>query len=80
LEVRDMLAVLSGHGSWPWFFVFPVLWLSVIVAFAFLFRRRRWGHWHGGSGEAVLGERYARGEITEEEYRQRITVLREASR
>ena len=49
----------------------------MIVTLAFLFR---WGHWHGGSGEAVLAERFARGEITEEEYRQRISILRKGSR
>ena len=54
--------------------------VTIIVAVAFLFGRRRWGHRHGGSGEEVLGERYARGEITEQEYRQRIAVLREESR
>jgi hypothetical protein len=31
-------------------------------------------------GEAVLGERYARGEITEDEYRERLRVLRDAGR
>ena len=30
------------------------------------------------SGEAVLGERYARGEITEEEYRERLRVLKDS--
>ncbi|MBA2273203.1 MAG: SHOCT domain-containing protein [Actinobacteria bacterium] len=29
------------------------------------------------SGEAVLAERYARGEVTEEEYRDRLAVLRQ---
>lgn len=75
-----MLAVVCDHvwGGGPWFLLFPLFWLAVIVTVAFLFRRRRWGHWHGGgSGESVLGERYARGEITEEEYRRRIAVLRE---
>ncbi|HEX2090061.1 MAG TPA: SHOCT domain-containing protein [Actinomycetota bacterium] len=32
------------------------------------------------SGEAVLAERYAKGEISEEEYRQRKAVLREGRR
>ena len=31
----------------------------------------------GDSAVAVLGERYARGEINEDEYRQRLGVLRE---
>ena len=77
-----MLAAWCGHGwgAGPWFLLFPVLWIAVIVGVAFLLRRGRWGHQHGSSGEAVLGERYARGEITEDEYRQRIAVLRQRSR
>ncbi|CAN5362248.1 hypothetical protein BH20ACT24_BH20ACT24_21630 [soil metagenome] len=72
-----MLAAWSGYG-WgpgPWFLVFPLFWFAVIVGLAFWFRRRR-DHGHIGSGEAVLAERYARGDITEEEYRQGIAVLR----
>ncbi|HYV01594.1 MAG TPA: SHOCT domain-containing protein [Actinomycetota bacterium] len=75
-----MLATWAGHAGGPWFLVFPLFWLAVIVTLAFLFRRRRWGHGHPSPGEAVLGERYARGEITEDEYRQRMAVLRNASR
>jgi putative membrane protein len=30
----------------------------------------------GGGAEQVLSERYARGEIDEEEYRERLSVLR----
>ncbi len=76
-----MLAAWCGHGwgGGPWFPWFPLFWIAVIVTVAFLFRRGRWGHWHGGSGEAVLAERFARGEITEEEYRQRISILRKGS-
>jgi uncharacterized membrane protein len=47
------------------------------VFVVFLFRRGRWGYRRGDSPEQVLGERYARGEITEDEYRSRRTVLRE---
>lgn len=80
MEVSDMVAAWHGGGPGPWFLVFPLFWLAVIVTLAFLFRRRRWGHWHGGSGQDVLGERYARGEITEEEYRRRKAVLSEQAR
>jgi putative membrane protein len=82
-EVRTMLAVWCGHvwGGGPWFLLFPLVWIAVIAGVVFLVRRRRWGgDWRGGSAETVLGERYARGEITEEEYRQRLTVLRGRSR
>jgi uncharacterized membrane protein len=37
-------------------------------------------HRHTVFGEDVLAERYARGEITEEEYRQRASVLRAKTR
>lgn len=48
-----------------------------MVIFAeFRFRRGR-GPWHHArSSEGVPKERYARGEITEEEYRERLNVLR----
>jgi putative membrane protein len=82
MEVSTVLAAWCGYGlgAGPWFLVVPLFWLAAIVALAFVFRRRVWGRWHGGSGEAVLAERYARGEITEQEYRERISVLRRGSR
>lgn len=81
MEVSTVLAAFGhGWGAGPWFLVFPLFWLSVVVVLAIVFRRRRWGHTHDGSGEALLGERYARGEITEEEYRQRLSVIRDGSR
>lgn len=62
----------GGHG--PWFLLFPLFWLAVLFVGLWLFRRR--GPWRRtGSAEDVLGERYARGEITAEEYRQRLGVL-----
>ena len=70
-----MELLANAHWWGPWFGLFwLVLWGTVIVL---LFRRRRtW--WNAGhSGEDVLGERFARGEITEEEYRKRRAVLRE---
>ena len=76
-----MLAAFYGHawGPGPWFLLFPFLWLVVIVALVSIFGRRR-HRWHTRSGEEVLAERYARGEISEEEYRQRASVLGERSR
>ncbi len=72
-----LLASHYGYGH-PglWFPLFPLLFLSLWIA-AFVFFGRRWRHggaWH--SGESVLAERYARGEITEAEYRERREVLR----
>ena len=68
-----------GGGPGPWVLLFPLFWLAVIAGLVFLFRRR-WGTDHLRSGRAVLAERYARGEITEEEYRTRAGVLNERSR
>ena len=77
-----MLAAWCGYG-WgpgPWFLFFPLFWIAVIFLLVFVFRRRPWGHWHGGSGAAVLSERFARGEISEEEYEKRLSVLRKGGR
>jgi putative membrane protein len=78
-----IIAVWCGYGwgAGHWFVVFPLLFIAaIVVALAFGLRRRRWGSWHSESGEAILGERYARGEISEEEYRQRLGVFRQRSR
>jgi putative membrane protein len=72
--VTTVLAVAGGHGG-PWFLFFPLLWVGLIVGAFFLFRRRR-DQWHTHPAEEVLGERYARGEISAEEYQQRLGVLR----
>jgi putative membrane protein len=69
-----VLAHADGPGWWPgiWI-VFMVLFWGTI---AFVWRRRGWKRPPGSSGEAVLAERYARGEITDAEYRERLAVLK----
>jgi putative membrane protein len=76
----------NGHWGHPgWWPVFPLLWLLIIGALVWTFaiRRRRWGGGCPGgpdgvrSGEARLAERFAAGEIDEQEYRARRAVLRE---
>jgi putative membrane protein len=67
--------MLADAGWWPGF---GLLWIALFWGVAALVFRRRRG-WRGhpsASGEAVLSERYARGEITEDEYRERIRVLK----
>ena len=76
-EVRPVVLAEWVHGGpGPWVLVFPLFWVAVVVGLVFLFRRR-WGTDHVRSGRAVLAERYARGEISEEEYRSRAAVLKE---
>lgn len=70
------MTVLAGSGwsGGPWFLFFPLLWIAVLIGAFFLFRRRR-DHWQTHSAEQVLAERYAKGEISADEYRQRLGVL-----
>ncbi len=78
----------DGHMS-GWGFAFMGLgtllfWALLIAGAILLFRTLRTGGF-GGSGartdrpdaERLLAERYARGEIDEEEYRRRLSVLRQ---
>jgi putative membrane protein len=72
----------AGWGGW---WIFPLAWIALIAVFlTFAWRRPWWRRgaepWHDArSPQAVLGERFARGEIDEEEYRKRLAVLRERS-
>lgn len=78
-------AAATDHwdGPGPWWPIFPLLWFLFIVAlfatFGF-FGRRRWGRMHAMSGqragEARLAERYAAGEIDEQEYERRLSTLK----
>ena len=70
-----------GNGPGPWALIpltFLLLWIAVI-AFA-VWRFRRGAPWSRHSGQSVLAERYARGDITAEEYRERRDVLKEQTR
>ena len=65
-----------GHGWWP---LWPILWLAVIVAVVW-YLSRRWGKPRGGGldrAKEILAERYARGELSGDEYRQRLAELSE---
>ncbi len=66
-----------GHGYWwPIFPLFWVLFWGAVIFAVFRFRRDSGSH-RGHSAEDVLAERYARGEVTVEEYRERLNVLKE---
>ncbi len=73
------------HGGW--WFLFPFGWFFGFLLIVFILRgifwRRHWRHyqhrpwgWGGDSDpRSILAARYARGEIDESEYRQRLAVL-----
>jgi len=78
-------------GPGPFFFIFPLLWFLLFATVIFLIARRArrgarggWGGpWaaHASAGAdpvTLLGNRFARGEIDEAEYRSRLAVLRSA--
>jgi putative membrane protein len=77
----EVLAHGSAWGIGPWWPIFPIFWVLFwgVLIFALFRARGGWGRWHPGqSSEGVLGERYARGEIGEDEYRERLNVLKES--
>jgi putative membrane protein len=76
-------------GPGPWFLFLPLIWALVTVGAVAVLRRTvrhgRRGPWRpandsrpaGDSPMAVLGRRFASGEIDEEEYWRRVSVLDE---
>jgi putative membrane protein len=80
--------LLASHHGWddgpgPWALIpltFFLVWLTVIVFAVVRFRRAGGAPWARDAGRSVLDERYARGEITADEYRERGAVLREQAR
>ena len=66
--------------------LFALFWILVVWFVVGFFLRRSgrgpWGRWNGGpaSAEAILHERYARGEVDVEEYQTRLEALRRARR
>jgi putative membrane protein len=74
----NLAAILASHDhDWfPFFPLIPLFFFGVVVTTFVLLGRRHRRMFPGRSGEAVLAERYARGEIDETEFRQRRGVLR----
>ncbi|WP_431040861.1 SHOCT domain-containing protein [Streptomyces sp. P1-3] len=78
----------DGGGPGPWVLLFPLVWALVVAGGIFLLRRTVWrgrAPWQRdratGHGEqspiALLGRRFAAGEIDEDEYWRRLSVLDE---
>ncbi|MER6012252.1 SHOCT domain-containing protein [Streptomyces bluensis] len=79
-------------GPGPWILFFPLVWAAVVVGAVTVLRRTVWrgrqGSWRATGGSrpsvdspdspmAVLGRRFASGEIDEDEYWRRVSVLEE---
>ncbi|MEU1511154.1 SHOCT domain-containing protein [Streptomyces sp. NPDC005811] len=83
----NTLANWDGGGPGPWILFLPLIWAAVVVGVVAVLRRTVWrgrrGPWHpvdrpaGDSPLAVLGRRFASGEIDEDEYWRRMSVLDE---
>ena len=77
------LAPEHWNGPGVWWPIFPITWFLFLIAlfatFGFL-GRRRWRYIQGyaglRAGEARLAERYAAGEIDEQEYERRLSTLK----
>jgi putative membrane protein len=73
-----MASWAGGWGGGPWVgIVWLLLWAALVIGALYLFRRRPLNRDPGESATTALAERYARGEIDENEYRKRLRVLRE---
>lgn len=80
---------LAHAGPGPWVLLFPLVWAAVIVTVVTVLRRtgrigpsRGRGPWGRPAHDerspiALLGRRFAAGEIDEDEYWRRLTVLEE---
>lgn len=87
------LAHWNDGGPGPWILLFPLMWALVLGGLFFFVRRvvwrgrgAPWQRFRGGPGStgygeqspiAVLGRRFAAGEIDEDEYWRRLSVLNE---
>lgn len=85
----NTLANWDGGGPGPWILFLPLIWAAVVIGVVTVLRRTarrgRRGPW-GATGDprptgdsplAVLGRRFASGEIDEDEYWRRLSVLDE---
>jgi putative membrane protein len=77
----------NNGGPGPWILFFPLFWAAAVAGVVTVLRRTAWrgrGPWAQrwerpgqDSPLAVLGRRFATGEIDEDEYWRRLSVLQE---
>jgi len=89
----NTLAHWAGDGPGPWILLVPLFWAAVVTGGVVLLRRTVWrrgrGPGHGGPARQgrgpaeehatdLLARRFAAGEIDEDEYWLRLSVLNES--
>jgi putative membrane protein len=67
----------GGHAWWP---LWPLFWAALIGTVVWLIVRRRNRRDPFDNARGVLAERFARGELSGEEYRARLDELRRPSK
>jgi putative membrane protein len=79
MSIVTSLVATVGDRDEHWWFVFPffwLLWVGVIATVLFFVFRRRSGRCTGTDrARAILAERFARGEISGDELRERLAQL-----
>jgi putative membrane protein len=77
MDALTLLAGTAGDGDHGWWVVWPLFWVAVIVGLVWFFTRRRGPGERSGTDRArdILAERFARGELSVEEYRERQAQL-----
>jgi putative membrane protein len=71
----------DGGWMWLWGTLMMLTWVAIVAVAAWLvLRARDGGRTTPGTARQILDERYARGDISTEEYRERLDQLREAGR
>ena len=82
-QTAQALFAHGWHGPGGWWPVIPIAWALVIAAIVVtlvMTGRRNRDLAGARAGESRLAERFAAGEITEQEYRERLSVIRERRR
>jgi putative membrane protein len=83
MNLLSSLSVMSAHagdGHHGWWPLWLLVWAAVFATIVWLLVRRGRGRGDGGDpldrARVVLAERFARGEIAADEYRERLAELR----
>ena len=79
MNALNDMTPFPADSSWPhhgiWWLPVGLLWIAVLATVVWFVARRLGSRER--SARDILAERYARGEVSSEEYRERLDVLRE---